>query len=107
MAKALALARPSPVAAVPGFQTLRALLLLVATAFFVAWESLLFVPTSISRYSSFCRMRSSRLISFSLFLASVLGCDVALFSALEISSALVWTRRVFRFLRIDRAGFLR
>ena len=95
MANALALARRSHVAAALGFRTRRAFLLLAVLAFCVAQASALFVPTSISP-----RISSSR------FLVSVLGCGVASFSALEISSVSEWMRRVSRFPRIDRAVFL-
>ena len=106
VAKVLALARQSPVAAAPRVRTRRALLLLAAPVFFVAWASLLLVPTSIPHFSSFCRRSFSCWISSSRFLVSVLGCGVASFSALEISLAWEWTRRVCRPSRTDRAGFL-
>src|SRR5438876_4959721 len=48
----------------------------------------------------------SRRISSSRFLVSALGCGLASFSALEIALVSEWTRRVSRFLRIDRAVFL-
>ena len=99
VAKVLALARQSPVAAAPRVRTRRALLLLVAPVFFVAWASLLLVPTSIPHFSS-------RRISSSRFLVSVLGCGVASFSALEISLVSESARRESRFPRIDRAVFL-
>ena len=107
MAKALALPRRSHVAAALGFRTPRALLLLAEPAFFVAWASPLFAPTSISRFSSFRRMFLSRRISFLLFLVSALACGVASFSALEISSVSEWTPSVSRLPPIDRAVFLR
>ena len=99
MAKALALARRSHVAAALGFRTRRAFLLLAAPAFCVAQASPRFVPTSIPRFFS-------RRISFSPFSVSVLGCGVASPSALEISLVSEWMRRVYRSLRIDRAVFL-
>ena len=95
--KARGLARQSPAAALR-FRTRRALLLLAAPAFFVAWASPLFVPTSISHSSSH---------RISSFLVSVLGCGGVSFSALEISLVSEWTRRVSRFPRIDRAVFPR
>ena len=106
MAEALALAPQSRVAAAVRFRTQRALFLFAAPAFFVAWASPLFVPTSMSHFCSFCRTFFSRRISSSLFLVSASGCDVAWFSALEISLVSEWTRRLSRFLRIDRFVFL-
>ena len=107
MAKALALARQSPVAAALRFRTRRALLLLAAPVFFVAEGFPPFAPTSIPHFSSLCRTFFSRRISSSLSLVSALACGVASFSALEISLVSEWTWRVSRFApRIDRAGFL-
>ena len=106
MAKALASVRQSPVAAALRFRTRLAALLLAAQAFFVAWASPLFAPTSISNFSLFCRLSSLRSICFSRFLVSASGCGVASFSGLAISSDAEWTRRVFRFLRLDPAVFL-
>ena len=96
VARALASVPQSPVAAGVWFRTQGALLLLAMPAFFVAWASPLFVPTSISHFSLH-RISSSR------FLVSVSGCGVASFLALEISLVSQSTRRVFRVRRIDRA----
>ena len=106
MAKAPGLPRQSHAAAALGFGTRRALLLLAAPAFFVAWASPLFVLTSISRFWSFFWTFSARRIASSLFLVSVLACDVASFSASEISWVLKWTPSVSRFPPMDRAVFL-
>ena len=96
VAKVPVLPRQSPVAAALRIRTRRALLLLAASAFFVAWVSPLFVPTSISPP-----------ISSSWFLVSAWGCGVASLSALEISLVSEWTPSVPRFPRIDRDLFLR
>jgi hypothetical protein len=78
VAKVLALARQAPVAASLRVRMRRALLLLAASAFFVAWASPRFGLIWVSRFFS-------RRISCSPFLVSVLGCGVASLSVLEIS----------------------
>src|SRR4029077_21223714 len=60
----------------------------------------LFAPTSTWNFSLFCRLSSFR------FLVFALEPGVALFSGLATSSDAEWTRRVFRFLRLDPAVFL-